>query len=128
MHVCMYICTCITVRQSPARHSEVTCKCKCKCTTALRSYGTLRCANVATLRVTLRGASVTLISAQCESAFSVAFVVLAVLGECSTLWGEREQGSMVGVYVSSHRKLIGHIGCCRSPQLLAFSAGRAHTG
>ena len=33
---------------------------------------------------------------------------------------------MVGVYVSSHRKLIGHIGCCRSPQLLAFSAGRAH--
>ena len=24
---------------------------------------------------------------------------------------------MVGVYVSSHRKLIGHIGCCCSPQL-----------
>ena len=51
-----------------------------------------------------------------------------LLGECSTLWGERERGSVVGVYVSSHRKLIGHIGCCRSPQLLAFSAGRAHTG
>ena len=52
------------------------------------------------------------------------------LGECSTLWGERERGSVVGmgVYVSSHRKLIGHIGCCCSPQLLAFSAGRAHTG
>ena len=27
---------------------------------------------------------------------------------CSTLWGERERGSVVGVYVSSHRKLIGH--------------------
>ena len=54
----------------------------------------------------------------------------AILGECSTLWGERERGSVVGmgVYVSSHRKLIGHIGCCCSPQLLAFSAGRAHTG
>ena len=51
-----------------------------------------------------------------------------ILGECSTLWGERERGSVVGVYVSSHRKLIRHIGCCRSPQLLAFSAGRAHTG
>ena len=36
------------------------------------------------------------------------------LGECSTLWGERERGSVVGVYVSSHRKLIGHIGCCRT--------------
>ena len=43
-------------------------------------------------------------------------------------WGERERGSVVGVYVSSHRKLIGNIRCCRSPQLLAFSAGRAHTG
>ena len=31
-----------------------------------------------------------------------------------TLWGERERGSVVGVYVSSHRKLIGHIGCCRT--------------
>ena len=30
-----------------------------------------------------------------------------ILGECSTLWGERERGSVVGmgVYVSSHRKL-----------------------
>ena len=53
-----------------------------------------------------------------------------LLGECSTLWGERERGSVVGmgVYVSSHRKLIGHFGCCCSPQLLAFSAGRAQTG
>ena len=33
---------------------------------------------------------------------------------CSTLWGERERGIVVGVYVSSHRKLIGHSGCCRS--------------
>ena len=40
---------------------------------------------------------------------------LTVIG---ALWGESERGSMVGVYVSSHRKLIGHIGCCRSPQLL----------
>ena len=51
------------------------------------------------------------------------------LGECSALWASvSEAPCMVGVYVSSHRKLIGHIGCCRSPQLLAFSAGRAHTG
>ena len=54
------------------------------------------------------------------------------LGECSTLWGERERGTVYGGRirrrVSSHRKLIGHIGCCRSPQLLAFSAGRAHIG
>ena len=47
---------------------------------------------------------------------------------CSTLWGERERGSVVGVNISSHRKLIGYIGYCRSPQLLAFSAGRSHTG
>ena len=50
---------------------------------------------------------------------------MKILGECSTLWGERERDSVVGVYVSSHRKLIG---CCRSPQLLAFSVGRVHTG
>ena len=52
-----------------------------------------------------------------------------LLGECSALWASVSEAlCMVGVYVSSHRKLIGHIGCCRSPQLLAFSAGRAHTG
>ena len=38
-----------------------------------------------------------------------------ILDECSTLWGERERGTVVGVYVSSHWKLIGHIRCCRSP-------------
>ena len=62
---------------------------------------------------------------------NVTYIIIHIynyIGECSTLWGERERGSVVGVYVSSHRKLIGHIGCCRSPQLLAFSAGRAHTG
>ena len=44
-------------------------------------------------------------------------------------WGKREQGSVVSVYVSSHRKLIVtemHIACRRSPQLLTLSAGRAH--
>ena len=52
-----------------------------------------------------------------------------ILGECSALWASVSEAlCMVGVYVSSHRKLIGHIGCCRSPQLLAFTAGRAHTG
>ena len=58
----------------------------------------------------------------------IVHVHINILGECSTLWGERERGSVVGIYVSSHWNLIGHIGCCRSPQLLAFSAGRVHTG
>ena len=34
-------------------------------------------------------------------------ILMCILGEFSTLWGERERGSVVGmgVYVSSHRKL-----------------------
>ena len=59
------------------------------------------------------------------------FTFIILLGECSALWASVSEALCmvpVGVYVSSHRKLIGHIGCCRSPQLLAFSAGRAHTG
>ena len=31
--------------------------------------------------------------------------IIILLGECSTLRGERERGSVVGVYVSSHRRL-----------------------
>ena len=27
------------------------------------------------------------------------------LGECMAFWGERERGSVVGVFVSSHRQL-----------------------
>ena len=47
------------------------------------------------------------------------------LGECST-WGERERGTVHGGRIRLlPPELIGHIGCCRSPQLLAFSAGRA---
>ena len=55
--------------------------------------------------------------------------MLCKLGECTALWGERERGSVVGIHVTSHCKLIVtemHIACCRSPQLLSLSAGRAH--
>ena len=46
-------------------------------------------------------------------------------------WGERDRGSVVGVYVSSYCQLIVtemHIVCRRSPQLLtlSISAGCAH--
>ena len=57
--------------------------------------------------------------------------IIILLGECSTLWDERERGTVHGGRIRllppeinwAHR-MLG----CRSPQLLAFSAGRAHTG
>ena len=37
--------------------------------------------------------------------------IIILLGECSALWASVSEAlCMVGVYVSSHRKLIGHIG------------------
>ena len=54
-----------------------------------------------------------------------------LLGECITLWGERERGSVVSrSNVSSHLppQIEILIACRRSGQLLTFSAGRAHTG
>ena len=53
--------------------------------------------------------------------------VFVLLGECSALWGEHEQGSVMGVCLLQPQIKL-HVTGLHSLHFLTLSAGHVHTG